>query len=169
MRDFVFSHNSIIFAFDNHSKPSMKLFRYGLFTIAAIHLITSCTSFEEGSYISFKSAEARIEGTWELNKVMINDLCNDSIKNEEASNYLVFAGDGSFQIETRRNGNLAYTRSGCWNYNSESQYLNYTIEGDTLVSHYYIKRLTSKEMWLVLEKNDLLRNQSSIEKRFIKQ
>ncbi|HOY37979.1 MAG: lipocalin family protein [Bacteroidales bacterium] len=130
---------------------------------------TSCTKFEEGAFISLRSAEFNIMGTWKISEVLENDLVNDSLLNEEANNLLVFADSSSFTFQVLRNGNIAQNLAGTWQYNSDNQHLSFKTDADSTFQVYRIIRLTNKEMWLVDECQDQTRSGSSIEKRYQKQ
>ncbi|HOE03690.1 MAG TPA: VCBS domain-containing protein [Bacteroidales bacterium] len=147
----------------------MRKTRLLIFAFFALIFISSCTSFEEGSYLSLRSVESRINGAWTLETALINDLPDDSLFNEESQYILNFGEQSVFEMQCYRNGELTYSKNGSWQYNPDNRHISYMLTGDSLCQDYYVTRLTNSEMWLVLERSNQIRTESSVEKRYIKQ
>ncbi|NLA23413.1 MAG: hypothetical protein GX879_00445 [Bacteroidales bacterium] len=148
----------------------MKTAKTYLIIIMTAILFMACSNFEEGPHFSFRKPEARITGTWELQKILLNDMMCDSLYQKEADFQFIYNKNYTFEIKLKndaQNSELLY--NGHWSFNPDNNNLNYTLLNDSTISYNYrVTRLTNKEMWLVVDQEFKMRKATSIEKRYLK-
>ena len=122
------------------------MMRYALTIVAALFFITSCSKFEDGPGISFRSKENRLIGKWKLTKWTEKGADVTATKTGDGDVFYQFDENKSLII----NVGSAQPTDGTWEMEETnvimdlqlvSEVGNY-IDKDTLM----LKRLTNKEM-----------------------
>jgi hypothetical protein len=114
--------------------------------------LPSCQKYEDGPWISFRKAENRIRGIWELSSVYKN---GEKTATETPSE--VESPDGTWELYksvtvliTYYQNNSILKSNGSWEFNDNKTILNTTFTSRYAVvsRKYKILRLTQKEMKL---------------------
>ncbi len=100
----------------------------------------SCSKYEDGPGISFRSATARISNHWKFTKVTQN---SNDISNDFAGYEWKIDEDGTFKVLI----NSVVTASGVWRMDKDIFVLQYA---DGEVDIFTIKRLTEKNLKVYL-------------------
>ena len=113
--------------------------------------LTSCSPYEEGPGISFRSKASRIANTWTVNYAVEAD--GDDLTSEFSDDTYIFADDGGASI-TIVSAGTSFSGVGTWtltnddaNWRLEYSYtaLGFTIEVD---ESFEILRLANDEFWI---------------------
>ncbi|MBI5538533.1 MAG: hypothetical protein HY951_00605 [Bacteroidia bacterium] len=132
-----------------------------IFLFVTTILLSSCTKYEEGPKITFRSIDSRIIGDWKVTEYSCNDVDSLQYYNDSCgSNLSIDLNEGHY----RRNytvsfigGNkeffafATFSNNDSYNLNVESGYDNYNkyFTGPFLperISSWHILRLTKKEL-----------------------
>jgi hypothetical protein len=150
-----------------------KITQLSILLIITSLIFNSCSKFEEGPAISLRSKKARLENTWEIEKIIdskgntatISDIFDtDSISEiigfdiEIISQKFTFTKDGDVEhiLEIKLNGAPVTTEismTGTWEFIDETG-LKITMDANTTagipssVEEYNILKLANKELWL---------------------
>jgi hypothetical protein len=115
----------------------MKVLFYFVISIGFLFL-SSCQPYEDGPKISFKSADARFQKTWVLNKIVNSDGTEIT---PSVSSYYEFKEGGDLTITT--GGDVS---EASWEITDKTKLkLTYSVIG---YDEFEIKRLSSKDLWL---------------------
>lgn len=116
-----------------------------VFILLIIIVFVSCGKYEEGPKMSLKSKTARLCRNWEVEKVVRE---NEDITAEHLERYkkheMKFVDIGSLK-ETI--GDIVLAKAWEWTDKKESIIVTTYLPGDTFQHEFFIKRLTSKELW----------------------
>jgi hypothetical protein len=124
----------------------IEMMRYALVVAVALFFMASCSKFEDGPAISFRSKENRLTGKWKLTKWTENGVDVTASNTDGDEVFYEFSGNSSMVI----NIGAAQPIEGIWlleetnvimDLQLVSDFGNY-IDKDTLM----LKRLTNKEM-----------------------
>ncbi len=123
-----------------------------LTVVASVLMLTSCSPYEEGPAISFRSRTERLCNEWRLTRLYIN-----------GTEQTLSAFDQQTTLEFKKNGTVNYsyavmdstaiiiTGSGTWEFNDDETEvitkITYTI-GGTKTDTFKILRLKEEELWL---------------------
>ena len=121
-----------------------------LFALAAMFVFAGCGKYEDGPGFSLRSKEARIKGTWAIEKYYENgvDITADFLA-DGTTVTIEFTKDGSYSTTlsyTFLGQTYTETETGSWVLTNDDAYLTMTdSQGDA--SSVRILRLTNSEMW----------------------
>jgi uncharacterized protein (TIGR03067 family) len=124
----------------------IEIMRYALVVAVALFFMASCSKFEDGPAISFRSKENRLTGKWKLTKWMEKGADVTASNTDGNEVFYEFSGNKSLVI----NVGAAQPIEGTWlleetnvimDLQLVSEFGSY-IDKDTLM----LKRLTKKEM-----------------------
>lgn len=124
------------------------------FTVFALILIfSSCTYYEHGPAISFKSAKTRIAGKWELADVIVNDNTDVVILNSEKPVLYSFGEDGSLELSDNSATRMTSAYIGTWEFSDDKTCININFVSESFPGNnqsykYEILRLTDTELWI---------------------
>ena len=97
---------------------------------------SSCSKYEDGPAISFRSTTSRLTNHWKFSKVTLNSV---DITNQFSGYEWEIREDGIINVSV----NSVQTKTGTWQIDKEKLVFNYS-NGD--VDLFTIKRLTKNEM-----------------------
>lgn len=124
-----------------------------LFTIA--FGLSSCSKYEENPAISLQSKKARVANTW-----IVAEAYNEG--NDVSSDYdrfeLFMSKDGDAMLQAEYSFNdikITTETDGTWKFEDSKETLALDYENDDADATYQILKLTSNEMWLRAEGDDL--------------
>ena len=111
-----------------------------LITLFLIIFSFSCSKYEDGPILSFRSKMKRIEGTWKYESIIYTDQ-NITVTDDLPKDEFTFSEDGSYS------DNLGYT--GTWDFSGTVD-LTITKSKDTSNIEFTqeIIRLAKKQLWL---------------------
>lgn len=125
-----------------------KIFSIAILALFSAALFTSCSKYEEGPLISFRSKKARIANTWKVEQALedgedITDQYDqyelEMLDNNDASLAALYTiGDLTFEYET----------DGRWSFEDSKEQLELDFEDDEADRVYEILRLKENELWL---------------------
>ena len=122
-----------------------------LTVVASVLMLTSCSPYEEGPAISFRSRTERLCNEWRLTRLYIN-----------GTEQTLSAFDQQTTLEFKKNGTVNYsyavmdstaiviTGSGTWEFNNDQTEVFTTITytlGGTEKDTFKILRLKEEELW----------------------
>ena len=109
-------------------------------TIILVLASISCSKYEDGPIISFRSKKVRIEGTWKYESIIYVDQ-NITVTENLPPLEMTFSQQGAYS------DNLGYT--GTWNFD-QSVDLTISKSQDTssVEEKWEIIRLSKKQLWL---------------------
>jgi hypothetical protein len=137
------------------TKIMKKLSILLVFAVLGAFLFSSCSKYDEGPTITFRSNVSRISGEWKTTK----SLRNGTAESFDANDRVKIDKGGSVTF-THYNGSIAYTITGTWEFTSNDEKVKFsqTYAGVTSSNEYTIKRLSNSEMYLEKQDgNDLYR------------
>lgn len=122
-----------------------KIIILSIIALSLAAAFNSCTTYDEGPGFTIISAEARIRGTWEQTAFLVDD--------EDQANSIMT----EFTINSDGTGTQTVTVSVIppvitdieWQFNDDKTLFQSREIGDTEWNEMTIKRLTTKELWLV--------------------
>lgn len=123
-----------------------------LFLAGIILLMPACKKYEEGPSLSFRSKEARLEGTWKYEKIFVNQK-ERTLSEEEEKFRLSFYKEGFARKEVF-NGSITNSISGNWYWDHRKDNIklvfDYTYFGTPMHEETLLRiiRLKNKELWL---------------------
>lgn len=130
----------------------------------------SCTRYENGPAISFRSPASRIVGEWHLTDLLVNDKHEQTLFDIESSTVFVMNEDGTYSYSVQMVRSLN-ERTGLWMFGEDKTELVLTeidsINGNSEHS-YKITRLSRSEMWLVNGSDEYSGYDDLIERHFEK-
>ena len=135
-----------------------KNFLYLLLFCSLTATLPSCQKYEDGPWISFRKAENRIRGIWELSSVYKNGEKSLSDFPSE-----VESGDATWELYktgtiliTYLNQNSVLKSNGSWSFedNKKNLHTEFTTRYAAVTRDYHILRLTQKEMKLQFADSD---------------
>ncbi|MDD3741164.1 MAG: hypothetical protein PHH30_07975 [Bacteroidales bacterium] len=144
-----------------------------LIFLSFIAFLNSCSNYEHGPSLSFKSASTRIAGQWELTDVIINDKTDIVLFAEESKVKYSICEEGTI-IATYCNESRNTTESlGNWQFNDDNTELIISFDSNPnpLLLHcnnYKILRLTNEELWISDEFSEVRQCEYIIERRYTK-
>jgi hypothetical protein len=125
-----------------------KILSIAILALFSATLLTSCSKYEEGPLISFRSKKARIANTWQVEQALedgedITDQYDqyelEMLDNNDASLAALYTlGDLTFEYET----------DGTWSFEDSKEQLELDFEDDDADRIYDILRLKENELWL---------------------
>jgi hypothetical protein len=127
----------------------MKIQKIILVTIIVFIASASCTKFEDGPIITFRSKSVRLVGTWKYESRI--DLIQNQVVTENLPQTLyTYAKDGIYSESTNNNGTWRFSGA-----------VDLVVKDTTQVEVIWeIIRLSNKELWLRKDK---------IEEHFLKE
>lgn len=150
----------------------MKKFKLFL-VLSFLVFLYSCTNYEHGPVFSFKSANTRISGSWELTDIIINDNTDEVLLESERTVIYNLTEDGTI-IAT----NVTQTRSaseniGVWTFNDDKSEISVSFASASSPvilksDNYKILRLTNDELWISDEISVIKQCEYVIERRYSK-
>ena len=125
-----------------------KIFSIGMLAIFAATLFTSCSKYEEGPLISFRSKKARIANTWQIEQALEDG--EDVTENyDQYELEMLDDGDASLAaLYTVGDLTFEYETSGTWEFEDSKEQLLLDFEDDNADRLYDILRLKENELWL---------------------
>ena len=114
----------------------------------SVFALTTCKKYEEGPFVSFRSAEERVANDWRIEKYY-DDGVEQSLSDEDKNTKYTFTKDGKLTIIVPSQlGNL--TINGNWYFTDSKKKLVMAINflGNTETYTYKILKLKENEMWL---------------------
>ncbi len=145
-----------------------------LSVLILIFVFSSCTYYEHGPVITFKSAKTRLAGEWELTDVIINDNTDEVLLENEKNTKYIFIENGSLVIEnTTMKRSSSKIINGNWEFNETKTTIIINVEEDYQISvidcqEMTILRLTNEELWISDENAPGRENNFITERRFKK-
>jgi len=125
-----------------------KILSIAILALFSATLLTSCSKYEEGPLISFRSKKARIANTWQVEQALedgedITDQYDqyelEMLDNNDASLAALYTlADLTFEYET----------DGTWSFEDSKEQLELDFEDDDADRIYDILRLKENELWL---------------------
>jgi hypothetical protein len=129
----------------------MKIFKIALAltVLVSATTFTSCNKYEEGPAISLRSAESRVDNTWEVEKFIDSDGTETAGDSNDPVYTMTKDGELSVVIGSQN-------ATGNWTLNSDETTLRleYTYSFINFDFTYTILRLTNDELWLEDEDGD---------------
>ncbi len=117
-------------------------------TFVAAVSMSSCTKYEEGPAISFRSKKQRVANTWQIDRAYRNgnDVTSDY---DQFELQMLHDGDAKLvAIYTFGNFTYEYQTNGTWDFSDNKEDLILDFEDDEADRTYNILRLKEKELWL---------------------
>jgi len=118
--------------------------KIALLGMITLFVLSGCTKFEEGPFITLKTNKQRIAQTWIL------EAKYDATNGQAVS----FGNDEKMTIS--KDGNYTYSSSGIqlvegtWVFKGDDQIeFTYTVLGVTIVDTYRIIKLYTEEFWMI--------------------
>ncbi len=145
-----------------------------LFVSVLMLIFCSCTNYEHGPVLSFKSAKKRVVGEWQLENVIINDIADEQLLEKEKDIIYQFAEDGSFIIRNNSNAvSLPDVIQGTWEFSEDKMQIilkipNFNTDTYLLNNNITILRLTNDELWLSDEQSLKTVSNFIAERRYVK-
>lgn len=106
----------------------------------------SCSKYEDGPILSFRSKKTRIDGTWKYESIIYTDQ-NISVTENLPDDELTFTSDGNYS------DNKGYT--GTWKFSGT---VDLSIDKSKDTSHIELKweiiRLSTKQLWFRRDKEE---------------
>jgi hypothetical protein len=128
----------------------MKTKAISFISIIFILLTVSCSKYEDGPIISFRSKATRLEGSWKYESKIYIDQ-NIIVTENLPDTIMVFTKNGDYSE------NSGYT--GTWKFTGTVDLLiTKTQSGVTIEDQWEILKLSNKQLWL---------RKSNIEHRFV--
>ncbi|MFZ6051648.1 hypothetical protein [Halocola ammonii] len=125
-----------------------KIFSIGMLAIFATTLFTSCSKYEEGPLISFRSKKARISNTWQIEQAL-DDGEDVTDQYDQYELEMLDDGDASLAaLYTLGDLTFEYETDGTWSFEDSKEQLQLDFEDDDADRLYDILRLKEKELWL---------------------
>ncbi len=113
-------------------------------TVLLIIVSISCSKYEDGPIISFRSKKERIEGTWKYESMIYADQ-NIVVTENLPDTVLTFTKDGSYSENT------GYT--GTWKFSGTVDLLIDKTKGSSAIEDKWeIIKLAKKQLWLRKDK-----------------
>ena len=150
----------------------MKKSKVILFSTFLI-LFYACTNYEHGPAISFKSANTRISGNWELTDVIINDKTDKVLFEAEKNIKYTISEEGTIIANFVNYTRMSSSLTGTWQFNENKSevLINFDTNSNPLLLHcnnYKILRLTNEELWISDEVSEIKQCEYIIERRYTK-
>jgi hypothetical protein len=115
-----------------------------LFAAFAVVLLASCGKYEDGPGFSLRSKEARVAGTWTVEKYYADLLADGATITIELTKDGYYTNTSSYTVLGQT---FSETETGTWALTNNNENLTTTdSQGDA--SSVRILRLTNSEMWL---------------------
>lgn len=116
-----------------------------LAVLVLFSLLQSCKKYPEGPILSLRSREARLEGNWSCEKVLVNNQESTPFYSKYSYGY------GSDNSYTENNG--FNTLTGTWALTSDDDSVIVKINTNQVLHRFKILRLKNKSFWLVEDRN----------------
>ncbi len=121
-----------------------------LLIIAITLIINSCSRYEDGPAVSFRSLASRLSGLWAIEKVYkhgqdVSDKFSDLINNAQYGFYKDRNGVYIY------NGWESYFK---WAFNIDKTKINITFLDNNQTITWTILRLTNKQLWIIPENTE---------------
>ena len=108
----------------NFDKMRTKIFLIVLLSLSGFLFITSCKKYEEGPLLSFRTVNGRLEGTWEIEKYLVNGIDSTQLyKDSCGCNFMFYHPGTSDLLLNYLNFRTDFNTMG----NSQSSYYTYTF------------------------------------------
>jgi hypothetical protein len=123
-----------------------------LTVVASVLMLTSCSPYEEGPAISFRSKTERLCNEWRLTRLYINGT-EQTLSSFDQQTTLEFKDNGTvnYSYAIMDSTAIVITGSGTWEFNDDKTEvitnITYTI-GGTETDTFKILRLKEEELWL---------------------
>lgn len=113
------------------------------FLVLAITFVflPSCQKYENGPIFSMRTKKARLTGTWQLKKLILNDDEKLNFAHQDA--LYTFFSNGEYTIQYPQNNE---SEEGTWDFADQKDMLFLDIGGNQEL--YSIKRLKNKSLWI---------------------
>ena len=123
--------------------------KLALFCIVLSAVLSGC-KYDEGPIISFREAEARRVGVWELGKVYKNGVLQTEteLSANRPGSYYTFYYESMLTVTAVVNGNIRQSNRGYWYFqNNEKEIkVEFQLPGEDYLYEANIKRLTMSEL-----------------------
>lgn len=126
--------------------------------ITTFLISTSCSKYDEGPLISFRSKTDRLCQTWKPKKILINGA-ETILTPDQQKTTIEFKKDGDLYLTTYRLS-IAFPLTGTWKFYDKDEKLILSIDkGDPepQVDTVKILRLMKDELWLKQKKDNIKR------------
>lgn len=140
------------------------------FFIVLTIIITTCKKYEEGPLISFRTANSRISGIWELESFIVDGIDSSAtMKSQVGECTYGISPQGESSFDNTISGGCPsappcpyYCFSGRWNFNNNKRVeINIWSSPNGVIIPFLttdktiwrILRLTNKEMWITTDYN----------------
>lgn len=130
-----------------------------LTVVASVLMLTSCSPYEEGPAISFRSKTERLCNEWRLTRLYINGT-EQTLSSIDQQTTLEFKDNGTvnYSYAVMDSTAIIITGSGTWEFNDDKTEvitkITYTI-GGTETDTFKILRLKEKELCLRIIKVEM--------------
>ncbi len=122
----------------------MKKIAYLLLIAASMY---ACKKYEEGPFVSFRSAEERLANTWMVKQYFENGVDKTNDFNNVFKDYTLTISKGnSYTLAYKVFGLVNYSESGVWNFNSNKTKVTFKNTNNN-TSTWTIIKLYEKELW----------------------
>jgi hypothetical protein len=127
--------------------------------------LIACSTYDEGPYFSFYSPESRITGIWEIDEVLSDDLESRALSEDYPYREITFNEDNTFVIII---DDSQETINGTWNFNEDKTEVLLITELEDFNIRFEIKRLSTNELWVIINSTNKSTSEPVIELRYIK-
>ena len=125
--------------------------KYLTLVLAAIMVLSiqSCSKYDEGPGLSFRSKKARLSGTWKQTKESVNGK-DQPLDADDKDDEMIIKKDGSFEMIDPGKS----TTTGTWSFQSDDKVIKFVFGSGqvSFTQEMNIIRLANKE--LILERMD---------------
>jgi hypothetical protein len=128
----------------------------------------SCSRYNEGPIFSLQSPEKRIVGTWQVEKILADDLEDQSMLEQNIGTTFTINEDNTFRIENSNELDPEYPITGTWSLSEDKIDLILLPSNTNSPNCYNISRLTSTEFWVVAHSDSKSTSEPVIEIRYYK-
>lgn len=148
--------------------------KYIIFLISTFLVLSySCTNYEHGPSLSFKSASTRIAGEWELTDIIINDKTDEILLSDESKIKYTISEEGTIIANFIDNTRNSSSCIGNWQFNDDKSEIIVSFDSNSnpLLLHcnnYKILRMTDDELWISDELSEIKQCEYIIERRYTK-
>jgi len=125
---------------------SVSKFKNIFFVLVFLFSIQSCSKFEDGPVISFRTKKQRLSQNWKI-EYSINLKTGVRHSADYESWLLSFTKGGSYSKSIYYN-NTPTTITGNWILSGNQLKLETTVGSEKIIEFYTITKLTKKELWV---------------------
>jgi len=132
----------------------MKKQSFLLLLISSLFFFVSCGKYEDGPAISLLSKKSRLVNKWKLEKYY-KDGVEQTLSDDDKKGYMEIRKDNTFEAVSYF-GSYSVTFTGTWSEDDNYSKIHIKITSPTSEEEEYtILRLTSDELWLEREDDDV--------------